>query len=598
MKKKLLRIFSYMILLGALFAALVMLNRAVTIDAADLTRGVIEEKGQIMLTGGSYAYTADNRQVYELDITWQGTGYLFFPRAETVLINDNAPESMKTYRGRLYRIEGTEGCEDFKITVYPSKSELSVPETYVYFGTYEKISGFDIIATACNYFLEGFCLAIVVISLILMLVKPSEKYLRWLALMAFFTGSYTRLKIILNLVGLSVLTDANMYQVINQLFIAFIQFKVMEEFMRVRFGRFHMLIPCLVFALPAILLFRNASLFPMLLIQFYAVLYIAYFVCFSGIADGINRTVLLVAWVITTAMRFLELFCDAGLLPGGPLTLQLRLRGLVSVVYIAALTILVCRRFANKFIEADQLNASLEKQVEEKSRENLKFVRSMLHNMKTPMFSLSGYSDIAYDAVADDPDRARLYITKLKDKAIYLSHLMDDISLVTRMNSGVVTINRQRLEIKHTVEQCVEAASAELGKKRISVSTDIEETYIDADTLYFPQAIQNVLDNAIIHTDAGGEIHIGAQKSPDGRELLLTIRDNGCGIASGDLDKIFDAYYSNRHGKTASTGLGLFITREILKLHGGSITVASEEGSGSAFTMTVPAASHQSSENI
>ena len=121
--------------------------------------------------------------------------------------------------------------------------------------------------------------------------------------------------------------------------------------------------------------------------------------------------------------------------------------------------------------------------------------------------------------------------------------------------------------------------------------------YLQADQLYLRQAIQNIVDNARIHTPDGGSILLSVQTDAQGAEIH--IRDTGPGIAPEEIDKIFDAYYSNRHGKQQSSGLGLYIASEIVKRHRGRLRVESSLGEGSDFILWLPYSNGaEPSENI
>jgi signal transduction histidine kinase len=211
--------------------------------------------------------------------------------------------------------------------------------------------------------------------------------------------------------------------------------------------------------------------------------------------------------------------------------------------------------------------------------------------MKTPVFSLNGYSNMATDMLVSNPERAKVYLSKINEKTLYLGQLMDQISLVTRMDAGVLEMKKTSLNIPDILKHCIDNARVTADSKHIRIIMECEEAaFVIADPIYLTQAIQNVLDNAVIHTGENGEIVLSSEKSPYTMSWLIRIRDNGCGINAEEQGKIFDAYFSNRHGSSPSTGLGLYITSQLLKLNDGGITVSSKEGAGAEFTIFLPAA--------
>ena len=217
---------------------------------------------------------------------------------------------------------------------------------------------------------------------------------------------------------------------------------------------------------------------------------------------------------------------------------------------------LVGKRFAQKFQEADDLNVHLEDRIQENTRRQTLFVRSMLHNLKTPLFSLSGYSDMAMHSLDKNPERARQYMEKAREKALFAGELIDHIFLVTQMESNMVHMQMAMVNIAGLLKSVAETPTTGQEGKKLEMSLELPgELYLPGDQLYLRQAFQNILDNARIHTPDGGSIHIWADE--DGASLTVHIADTGCGISRKEQGKIFEAYYSNRHGKQQSSGLGM-----------------------------------------
>jgi two-component system NtrC family sensor kinase len=104
------------------------------------------------------------------------------------------------------------------------------------------------------------------------------------------------------------------------------------------------------------------------------------------------------------------------------------------------------------------------------------------------------------------------------------------------------------------------------------------------------QVFINIITNAVDAMPEGGELHVNIGKGPDDRSVCISFRDTGVGIASSDLPQIFDMFYSKKT-MVKGVGLGLSVSYGIIKRHGGSIDVASEEGKGTTFTLTLPAKS-------
>jgi hypothetical protein len=135
MKSKIFTAMICILLLGLLLIILNTINVADKIDASDLSAEIIQAKGSVQLCGGEYVHGENGALNYSLTFHWTGTGYLFFPRAESVLINGEEPETMSTYRGILCEIVGNEETDTFVIQVLPQNSDVAAVETYVYLET-------------------------------------------------------------------------------------------------------------------------------------------------------------------------------------------------------------------------------------------------------------------------------------------------------------------------------------------------------------------------------------------------------------------------------------------------------------------------------
>ena len=223
------------------------------------------------------------------------------------------------------------------------------------------------------------------------------------------------------------------------------------------------------------------------------------------------------------------------------------------------------------------IQADGQEEIVKKSRQQTTFIRSMLHNLKTPLFSLSGYSEMALKTIDTQPHTAKQYVQRTHEKAIYAGHMMDQIFFVTQMESGLIQFQGVPLNLTDILRSVIETSQIEANKKQIRLSCQMPDIMTACgDPLYLQQAFQNIVDNALIHTPADGQILILGLQQKDRWRLLFT--DSGCGISSEEQTKIFDAYYSNRSDNVRSSGLGLYITKEIVTRHNGTIHVESLPG--------------------
>ncbi len=562
------------------------------------------ENGPVLLEGGEYGTAEDGHAWYRLRFHWDKEACLYFRLYHDVTLNGREDVLEDAYRDYIVRlVPDAQNKGDFEVVIHSTGKSFRRIESYIYFGTQEQIYNHILSAVDSSVFLRGICFTVTLVSLILLIFKPSERYLLWLALLSFFRGQYMRLSSVLGLLtwipALRFLSQGTTYLVLSELVTAFFQYRIMQTYMPVRFGKLPFLWVAVFAALPVFFLHGQPLWASAAGMAFFAVLYLCYLLCFLRLPrDELGeKTLLLTAWVLTVVLRFFDEFCELGWIPSGDVNLRFRLRGLVSLLFVVAFFVVVAKRFAQKFQEADELNVHLEERIKENTRRQTLFVRSMLHNLKTPLFSLSGYSDMALRSVDRNPDQARQYMEKAREKALFAGELMDHIFLVTQMDADLVHMQKAPVNLSQLLHEVAETPTAGQEGKRLTLETEIpENVFLEADRLYLRQAFQNILDNARINTPDGGKV--GVELRPGAESVRVCIRDTGCGIAPEEKEKIFDAYYSNRHGKQQSSGLGLYISAEIVRRHGGTIEVESEEGKGARFYITLPCSEAESSEKI
>ena len=593
-------IFAFMLARG-LYRANVNSPRISLTELTELKE--IPKGGPFLLEGGQITEDADGETVFLLSFHYAGDGCLYFPYADSAVINGRQ-SAERMYRGYVAKLRADmSNGGDYSVKITGDRTYLPTNRS-VYFGSERQISDFIGSSLEGNAYIQGLCFAIVLLSLVLWLFKPSEKYLIWLALLAFFRGSYYRFKVLLGALTwmpvFSFLNEPTVYLVLFELLSAFFQYQILKSFVSVKLGRVSITWFACAAVLPVLMLHSHAFAASVSSIIFFSVVYLGFLICFLRFPDEavVEKMLLNISWVFTVVLRMFDEFCELGLIPVGDINLKYRLRGLVSVIFILAFFVVAGKRFAQKFQEADDLNVHLEEEIKKKAQQQTLFVRSMLHNLKTPLFSLGGYSDMALSSVEKDPERAIAYMKKAREKAIFAGELMDHIFLVTQMESDMVHMQFAPVNLSTLLKSVSETPTSGLEGRNLDLYFDVPDNiYLQGDQLYLRQAFQNIVDNARINTPDGGSIRIWTEQKPG--QVTVHIADTGYGIASEDLTRIFNAYYSNRHEGQKSSGLGLYITSEIIKRHQGTISVESTPGEGSDFAVQLPCESEMlPSENI
>jgi two-component system OmpR family sensor kinase len=219
-----------------------------------------------------------------------------------------------------------------------------------------------------------------------------------------------------------------------------------------------------------------------------------------------------------------------------------------------------------------------------------RFTADVAHELKTPLTILQGEIDVTLRRPRDEVEyRARL--GSLHDEVKRLSSLVDGLLSMARADAGVEVFDRSLVHLAPLI-QAVVANFASLAERRdVSIcvaEADDVTANVDADRLR--QALYNLLDNAVRHSNLGGTVTIALRAAPG--DVVIEVADNGPGIDPRDLPFIFDRFYridAHRARSVGGTGLGLAITKWIVEGHGGTIEGISDPGRRTAFVIRLPA---------
>lgn len=210
------------------------------------------------------------------------------------------------------------------------------------------------------------------------------------------------------------------------------------------------------------------------------------------------------------------------------------------------------------------------------------------HELRTPLSLILGHAEAVHDGVLP-PSRENFEI--IREEAGRLEHLVDDLRTLSLADAGELKLNPQRVTLPKLLQDLAALYQFQMQKKSISLEVDVEQTLpeLTADPARITQVLTNILDNALRHTPEGGRIILAAKLTADGIEL--SIRDSGPGLASEDMDRIFDRFYradASRHRADGGSGLGLAIAKSIVQAHGGQIRAESKLGDGLKVIISLP----------
>lgn len=243
------------------------------------------------------------------------------------------------------------------------------------------------------------------------------------------------------------------------------------------------------------------------------------------------------------------------------------------------------------------------RQEEESDREKLGFISVVSHELRSPLTSILGYSELL---LARDFKRERRqeFVQSIFNQAQHLARLIDDLVNLSRLSRGKMRMNWSMATFYQVVAGLstqLDALMSERHKLLIDISPEAPPFYADRDKLRV--ILTNLIGNAVKYSPEGGEVVLQAEAllTPADAEqrrvptpapcLLVSVEDHGIGIPEEAIPHIFDRFYRADNSITrqiGGTGLGLTITRALVELHGGSIWVASQENEGTTFYFTLP----------
>ncbi|MCX6032835.1 MAG: PAS domain S-box protein [Chloroflexi bacterium] len=258
------------------------------------------------------------------------------------------------------------------------------------------------------------------------------------------------------------------------------------------------------------------------------------------------------------------------------------------------------QRVAERTVELSETAARLQTANEKlKELDQLKsqFVANVSHELRTPLTNIKVYLHLLERG---KPEKHAQYMTTLHSETNHLEHLIEDLLDISRLDQGKIRIRLAAVDVNRVMAMLVDARALLVKQAGLTLEVlpqpELPPALADADRLM--QVLINLIANAVNYTPTGGSLVLssGLQRSDGQTWVTLTVRDTGLGITPEDQAHIFERFYRGeaaRQSATPGTGLGLAICQEIMQRHGGQITVESQVGQGSTFTVWLPAATHE-----
>lgn len=217
------------------------------------------------------------------------------------------------------------------------------------------------------------------------------------------------------------------------------------------------------------------------------------------------------------------------------------------------------------------------------------FVSNVSHELRTPLASLKAITETLREGALDDPTAAKRFLLRMEIEIDALAQMVQELLELSRIESGKVPLDKQPIQPAILIEAAYNRMQHQAERAGINLSYSVPEDLpnVVADKARIIQVMVNLLHNAVKFTPPGGEISLTAEQKK--KMVVFQIKDNGIGIDSEALPRIFERFYKADRARTGEgTGLGLSISRHLIEAHNGTIWAESEVGKGSTFHFSLP----------
>jgi len=222
------------------------------------------------------------------------------------------------------------------------------------------------------------------------------------------------------------------------------------------------------------------------------------------------------------------------------------------------------------------------------------FVANVSHELRTPVTSVKGFAEALLDGALDDPEKAERFVQIIMRQSNHLESIISDLLELSRLDERAgQSLDQQETSISEIVQHAVELRQTLADERNVTLAVTCEpELKVRVHAGLIEQALVNLIDNAIKYGVNGGVNRVEIDAAQEGPTVRITVRDHGQGIEPQHIGRLFERFYRVDKGRSreqGGTGLGLAIVKHIAQLHGGTVTVTSEPGKGTVFTLRLPA---------
>lgn len=219
------------------------------------------------------------------------------------------------------------------------------------------------------------------------------------------------------------------------------------------------------------------------------------------------------------------------------------------------------------------------------------FVANVSHELRTPLTAIRGYAETLLEGGLEDEENNRRFLKIIQANAARLSSIASDLLTLSELESGETAPEPERISVREAIEAALRVVAPEARVRSVKLASGrLDDAEVCGNRIHLGQVLVNLLDNGIKFNRPGGEVRVQCSLTADGR-VCIVVADNGIGIPSEHLPRIFERFYrvdKARSREVGGTGLGLSIVKHIIERMNGTIAVESQLGKGSTFTVVLP----------
>ena len=220
------------------------------------------------------------------------------------------------------------------------------------------------------------------------------------------------------------------------------------------------------------------------------------------------------------------------------------------------------------------------------------FIDTATHELRTPLSNIKAYAETMVTCDTIDVEEQKEFCNIINSEVTRLARFVDDLLSISSMEMGSLNIDKQKVETARLFAEVLDKVEPLMQQKDITFFAELPEKMreVRLDKDKFIAVLVNLLGNAAKYTPTGGRVTLRVRL--DDAQLQVAVEDSGVGIAEEELPKVFEKFFRSADPRVqdeTGTGLGLSLANEVMRMHGGEITVKSELNQGSTFTVSIPA---------